>query len=133
MALMPWEQTLACEPAPRLILEGEAIDGALAAMGDFADLASPYLVGHSAGVARAGLRGGAARCGVEVGDLPALRRAALVHDVGRVAVPVRDLAEARAADGRRVGAGQAARLPLRAHPVPLAVPGRAHPGRDRPP
>jgi hypothetical protein len=46
-----WEETLACEPGPRLTLEGEAIDRALGAMGDFTDHASPYLVGHSAGVA----------------------------------------------------------------------------------
>ncbi len=41
-----WDETLACEPTPRLTLVGEANDRALAAMGDFADLASPYLVGH---------------------------------------------------------------------------------------
>jgi hypothetical protein len=35
-----WEETLACEPRPWLTLEGDAIDSALAAMGDFADLAS---------------------------------------------------------------------------------------------
>ena len=46
-----WEQTLAREPSPHLILEGESIDRALAAIGEFADLASPYLVGHSTGVA----------------------------------------------------------------------------------
>jgi hypothetical protein len=44
-----WEQTLARELHPPLALEAEAIDRALAAMGDFADLISPYLVGHSAG------------------------------------------------------------------------------------
>ncbi len=43
---------------PQLRLQGEAIERALAAMGDFADLASPYLVGHSRGVAElAGGRG----------------------------------------------------------------------------
>jgi len=83
-----WDETLACEPTPRLTLEGEAIDRALAAMGDFADLASPYLVGHSGGVA--GLATAAAvRCGLEASDLVTIRRGALVHDVGRVAVPVR--------------------------------------------
>lgn len=46
-----WEETLACEPLPRLRLEGEAVDRALGAMGDFTDLVSPYLVGHSRGVA----------------------------------------------------------------------------------
>jgi hypothetical protein len=37
-----WEETLACEPTPRLILESDSIDRALTAMGDFADLASRY-------------------------------------------------------------------------------------------
>jgi len=80
-----WDRVLAHEPAPALDLEGDAIDRALAAMGDFADLASPYLVGHSAGVAQ--VAGAAAeRCGV---DPVAVRRAALVHDLGRVAIPLR--------------------------------------------
>ena len=46
-----WDGVLAAEPPPAAELEGEAIDRALAAVGDFADLASPYLAGHSAGVA----------------------------------------------------------------------------------
>jgi HD-GYP domain-containing protein (c-di-GMP phosphodiesterase class II) len=83
-----WEETLACEPTPRMTLEGETIDRALAAMGDFADLASPYLVGHSAGVAQLATAA-AQRFGFGAADLVTIRRAALVHDVGRVAVPVR--------------------------------------------
>ena len=105
---------------------------ALAAIGDFADLASPYLVGHSAGVAELAAAA-ARRCRLDAGDDAALRRAALVHDVGRVAVPAAHLAEARAADAGRVGAGQAARLPLRANPESLAVPGRARADRHRAP
>jgi HD-GYP domain-containing protein (c-di-GMP phosphodiesterase class II) len=83
-----WDEVLACEPTPQLTLEGEAIDRAPAAVGDFTDLASPYLVGHSRGVAE--LASAAARVwGNDDADLLAIRRAALVHDVGRVAVPVR--------------------------------------------
>jgi len=79
-----WDRVLAAEPTPGLVLEGEGVDRALSAMGDFADLASPYLAGHSAGVAQ--VAGAAAdRCGV---DPVAVRRAALVHDLGRVAVPL---------------------------------------------
>jgi HD-GYP domain-containing protein (c-di-GMP phosphodiesterase class II) len=81
-----WEETLACEPPPHLTLGDEAIDSALSAMGDFADLVSPYLTGHSAGVAE--LAATAARqCGFDTGEVALLRRAALVHDVGRAAVP----------------------------------------------
>lgn len=83
-----WEATLACEPAPRLTLAGAAIDRALAAMGDFADLLSPYLAGHSGGVSR--LAGSAAdRCGIDPAGVAAIRRAGLVQDVGRVAVGAR--------------------------------------------
>jgi HD-GYP domain-containing protein (c-di-GMP phosphodiesterase class II) len=83
-----WEDTLACEPLPRLTMKGEAIDRALGAMGDFADLASPYLVGHSAGVAELATAA-AQRCRLDAADLVSIRRGALVHDLGRVAVPVR--------------------------------------------
>jgi HD-GYP domain-containing protein (c-di-GMP phosphodiesterase class II) len=83
-----WEETLAREPGPQLWLEGEAIDRALSAMGNFADLVSPYLVGHSSGVAELATAA-AQRSGLEDEDISAIRRAALIHDVGRVAVPVR--------------------------------------------
>jgi HD-GYP domain-containing protein (c-di-GMP phosphodiesterase class II) len=83
-----WEETLACEPQPRLALAGEAIDRALGAMGDFADLVSPYLVGHSAGVAELATAAGR-QCQLDAADLVQVRRGALVHDLGRVAVPVR--------------------------------------------
>jgi HD-GYP domain-containing protein (c-di-GMP phosphodiesterase class II) len=83
-----WSETIAREPDPRLILEGSAVDRALAAMGDFADLVSPYLVGHSTGVAELAEQAGR-RCGFGAAELTTLRRSAFVHDVGRVAVPTR--------------------------------------------
>jgi HD-GYP domain-containing protein (c-di-GMP phosphodiesterase class II) len=82
-----WDEALACEPAPRLRLEGGAIDAALAAMGDFADLASPYLAGHSAGVA-ALASAAARRCALAEADVVTVQRAGSVHDLGRVAIPV---------------------------------------------
>jgi HD-GYP domain-containing protein (c-di-GMP phosphodiesterase class II) len=83
-----WDATLGCEPSPRMTLKGKAIERALAAMGDFADLVSTYLVGHSRGVAELASTA-ATRCGLAASEVVALRHAALVHDVGRVAVPVR--------------------------------------------
>lgn len=83
-----WDEALACEPHPNLTLEGESIDRALGAIGDFADLVSPFFLGHSAGVAELAVLAGR-RCGLGEEDILALRRGALVHDVGRVAVPVR--------------------------------------------
>jgi HD-GYP domain-containing protein (c-di-GMP phosphodiesterase class II) len=57
-------------------------------MGDFADLVSPYLVGHSAGVAELAAQA-AARCHFEPRAITDVRWAALVHDIGRVATPTR--------------------------------------------
>jgi response regulator RpfG family c-di-GMP phosphodiesterase len=83
-----WDETLGCEPFPHRFLEGEQIDRAVAAIGDFADLVSPYLVGHSAGVAELAAQA-AARCHFEPRDITDVRWAALVHDIGRVAAPTR--------------------------------------------
>jgi HD-GYP domain-containing protein (c-di-GMP phosphodiesterase class II) len=80
-----WDETLAFEPHPPLLLKGEALDRGLAAMGNFADLISPYLAGHSAGVAELSAAA-ARRCRIDEGGIVAVRRAALVHDLGRVAV-----------------------------------------------
>jgi HD-GYP domain-containing protein (c-di-GMP phosphodiesterase class II) len=81
-----WEDVLAVEPRPRLTLEGPAIDRALRAMGAFADLASPFLSGHSSGVAD--LAATAANLlGFPIDEVNAIRRAGLVHDIGRTAVP----------------------------------------------
>jgi HD-GYP domain-containing protein (c-di-GMP phosphodiesterase class II) len=80
-----WEEVLALEPHPPRILEADALDRALVAMASFADLISPSLAGHSAGVAE--LACAAARgCGIEATGVEAIRRAGLLHDLGRVAV-----------------------------------------------
>jgi HD-GYP domain-containing protein (c-di-GMP phosphodiesterase class II) len=80
-----WDATLADEPLPRPPMEGAALDAALRAIGEFADLKSPATVGHSAGVAE--LAGeAAAACGLPDDDRVQLRRCGWVHDVGRVGV-----------------------------------------------
>ncbi len=80
-----WELTLASEPEPLRWLEGEAIDRALVAMAGFSDLLSPDFSGHSTGVAALSVAAAVA-CGLDPGEVRALRRAALVHDLGRLAV-----------------------------------------------
>jgi HD-GYP domain-containing protein (c-di-GMP phosphodiesterase class II) len=80
-----WEEVLALEPSPWLVLEGEALARGVAAMGSFADLVSPYFTGHSGGVAE--LAGAAAqRCKIDAAGVTAIRQAGLLHDLGRVAV-----------------------------------------------
>jgi HD-GYP domain-containing protein (c-di-GMP phosphodiesterase class II) len=67
------------------LLSDVELDAACAAIADFADIKAPFLLGHSPGVAR--LAEGAARhCGLPEADVVMLRRAALLHDVGRVGV-----------------------------------------------
>jgi HD-GYP domain-containing protein (c-di-GMP phosphodiesterase class II) len=80
-----WDATLAAEPGRELALGGAAIDRALAAIGDFADLLSPAFAGHSPGVAELAA-GAGRRCGLPDAGVADVRRAALVHDLGRVAV-----------------------------------------------
>ncbi len=80
-----WDAVLAAEPQPQLVLSGTSIDGALAAIGDFADLVSPWLAGHTSGVAQL-VADAAELVGFDATNVRDLRRAALVHDVGRVAV-----------------------------------------------
>jgi HD-GYP domain-containing protein (c-di-GMP phosphodiesterase class II) len=83
-----WDDTLAFEPQPHLMLAGEQIDLALHTIGDFSDLTSPFLLAHSSGVA--GLAATTAQgLRLEPAERIALHRAALVHDIGRVAVPAR--------------------------------------------
>ena len=83
-----WDVAMAAEPGPQPSVTGDRLDTCLSAVADFADLKSMWTIGHSRGVA-----GLAARAGVIAGlpalDVRLLRRAALVHDIGRVTVPVR--------------------------------------------
>lgn len=83
-----WKDVLDLEPGPRLTLRGPDIDQALGAIGAFSDLVSPHLSGHCAGVAE--LAAAAAELyGFRPAEVETIRRAALVHDVGRTAVSSR--------------------------------------------
>jgi HD-GYP domain-containing protein (c-di-GMP phosphodiesterase class II) len=76
---------LEAEPAPMATIPVERFDAALAAIADFTDLKSPWMRGHSPGVARL-VVDAAAAAGMPAPDGALLGRAALVHDVGRVGV-----------------------------------------------
>jgi len=73
------------EPEPCRRVSGEDLDVVLEAMADLADLKSPYLAGHSRGVANLAAEA-ARRSGLPAPDRTSLRRAGLVHDLGRVGV-----------------------------------------------
>ena len=80
-----WESVLALEPGDRRCLTEAHLDRCCEAIADFADIKSPYTLGHSPGVAALAARAGR-RAGLIDADVTALRRAGLLHDVGRVAV-----------------------------------------------
>jgi len=80
-----WESVLALEPGGRAALSDDELDRACEALADFADIKSPYTVGHSPGVA-ALAAGAARRCGLVDADVTVLHRAGLLHDIGRVGV-----------------------------------------------
>ena len=76
---------MAAEPRLDRQLDEREFDTALEAVADFVDLKSPFTIGHSRGVAD--LVAVAARhLGLPADDVIAVRRAALVHDVGRLGV-----------------------------------------------
>lgn len=72
----PWEAVLEREPQPYPWVPESRLDSVLETFADFVDLKSPWMAGHSRGVAA--LVGGAGHN---------LQRTALVHDLGRMSVP----------------------------------------------
>ncbi|HEY5878874.1 MAG TPA: HD domain-containing phosphohydrolase, partial [Nakamurella sp.] len=80
-----WEAAMAVEPSlDRQLSEGE-LEDALGVIADFVDLKSPYTIGHSRAVAD--LAGGAAESfGLPSPEFVSVRRAGLVHDLGRLGV-----------------------------------------------
>jgi HD-GYP domain-containing protein (c-di-GMP phosphodiesterase class II) len=80
-----WEAVIDGEPALGVVLSGDRFDAALAAVANFVDLKSPYTLGHAAAVAELAAAAGA-RLGLEEHEVRTLRRAGLVHDLGRLGV-----------------------------------------------
>ncbi len=101
-----WEEVLAREPQPHRHIGHVAIDRALAAVGDFADLRSRWTRGRSGRVAATAAAAGQG-CGMPERRVAALRRAALVADLGSVGVPAGTWDRAAALG---VGEGERVRL-----------------------
>ena len=74
------------EPSLQRRLTEAELDGALEAVADFTDLRSPSRAGHSRGVAKLVARA-ATDSRLPPADVTAVRRAALLHDVGLHGVP----------------------------------------------
>lgn len=80
-----WDRVLATEPAPQRVLSNETLHSALEAVADYIDLKSPWMAGHSRGVAHLASRAGVA-AGLSADECAALGQAALLHDLGRCGV-----------------------------------------------
>ncbi len=83
----PWDAVLAAEPAPRRYLAPPQLDEVLRAISNFIDMRSAHTFGHSPAVAALAER--AARgLGLTPDEVTAVRQAGLLHDIGRMGVPV---------------------------------------------
>ena len=80
-----WDAVIDAEPALAIVLSGERFDAALVAIANFVDLKSPYTLGHARAVADLAADA-AAQLGLGEGEVRTLRRAGLVHDLGRLGV-----------------------------------------------
>jgi HD-GYP domain-containing protein (c-di-GMP phosphodiesterase class II)/DNA-binding CsgD family transcriptional regulator len=94
-----WDTVLGLEPGRRAVLDEAALDTAFEAIADFADIKSPYTVGHSRGVAALASQA-ARRCGLPDADARLLARAGMLHDVGRVGISTGIWDKAGALSGR---------------------------------
>jgi HD-GYP domain-containing protein (c-di-GMP phosphodiesterase class II)/DNA-binding CsgD family transcriptional regulator len=81
-----WDEVIALDPALGAPLGEDQLDRALEAFGDFADLKSPFRVGHSRAVAVLAAEG-ARRLGLPPDDVVLVRRAAWLHDLGMIGIP----------------------------------------------
>ena len=84
----PWRQVLDAEPGEQRTLSRAELDDACLVLADFCDLQLPEDLSHSRSVASLAEAAGRV-AGLEAADLEDLRHAALLHDLGYAAVPVR--------------------------------------------
>ena len=84
-AAASWDLEIDSEPSLAAVITGEELDDALAAVGEFAELKSPWVMGHSRGVAELAAEA-AHGVGLPGSEVTILRRAASVHDIGRLGV-----------------------------------------------
>ena len=80
-----WDELIEAEPALRPTLSESQLDAALEGVANLADLKSPFMTGHSRGVAQLACEA-ARRSGFSEQQQRRLRRAGLLHDLGRLGV-----------------------------------------------
>ena len=108
-SISTWHAVIDAEPALAVVLSGERFDAALEAIASFVDLKSPYTLGHARAVADLAAHA-AQRTGLSDAHARTLRRAGLVHDLGRLGISNAILDKAGA-----LGAGEWERVRLHPH------------------
>jgi HD-GYP domain-containing protein (c-di-GMP phosphodiesterase class II) len=80
-----WDTLISAEPALATVVPEERLDDVFEALGSFAELKSPWALGHARGLAELTVEAG--RCfGLPDADLVSLRRATFIHDIGALGV-----------------------------------------------
>jgi HD-GYP domain-containing protein (c-di-GMP phosphodiesterase class II) len=82
-----WDAVIAAEPAPLRWLSHDEVDSIARSIANFVDLRSSYTLGHSAAVASVA-EATARALGLSSDEAVMVRRAGLLHDLGRMSVPV---------------------------------------------
>lgn len=80
-----WDAVLAAEPGLPVRIRADELDQVLEGIADLIDMKTPYLAGHSRGVANLAAEAGR-QGGLPADDIDVLRRAGWVHDIGRLGV-----------------------------------------------
>jgi HD-GYP domain-containing protein (c-di-GMP phosphodiesterase class II) len=83
--LQTWDAVIEAEPTLAVSLTDDRFDAALEAVGNFVDLKSPYFMGHAGAVA-ALTASAATELKLSADQVGTVRRAALVHGLGRLGV-----------------------------------------------
>src|SRR5690348_11047121 len=84
-AIATWNAVIGAEPALAIVLSGDRFDAALGAIANFVDLKTPYTLGHAQAVAEL-VASAAEQLGLPEPEVRTLRRAGLVHDLGRLGI-----------------------------------------------
>jgi response regulator RpfG family c-di-GMP phosphodiesterase len=82
----PVTAAVSVEPTPAVEISSTDLDRVCRAFGEVVDLKTPLHHGHASGVADLAAAAGQV-CGLDHAEISRLRRAALVHDIGRAAIP----------------------------------------------
>jgi len=80
-----WDAVIDAEPALRMTLTADCLELVLLGVANFVDLKSPYTLGHARAVSELAAAAGT-HLGLPSDDVTTLRRAGLVHDLGRLGI-----------------------------------------------